>query len=138
MISADTATFLQQNHNGVLTTFRHNGAAQMSVITCGLIERGVAISTTLSSAKTLNLSRNHRCTLLVSTPNWRTFVVLEGEATVLSQGETDPEELRLILRDVYKAASGKEHPNWEEYDCAMVEDKRVAIIVIPSHIYGRH
>ena len=138
MISPDIASFLQQNHNGVLTTFRRNGAAQMSVITCGLIERGVAFSTTHQSAKFLNLRRDLRCTLLVSAPNWRTFVVLEGEATIMSDDQTDPEELRLTLRDVYKAAAGKDHPDWNEYDRAMVLDKRVTVIVIPSHIYGRH
>ena len=69
MISPDIASFLQENHNGVLTTFRRNGAAQMSVITCGLIERGVAFSTTPQSAKFLNLRRDHRCTLLVAAPN---------------------------------------------------------------------
>ena len=109
----------------------------MSVITCGLIERGVAFSTTPKSAKFLNLRRDHRCTLLVATPNWRTFVVLEGEAITMSDDQTDPEELRLTLRDVYKAAAGKDHPDWNEYDQAMVLDKRVAIIVVPTHIYGR-
>ena len=34
--------------------------------------------------------------------------VLEGRAEILSAGSTDPEELRLALRDVYRAASGSE------------------------------
>ena len=55
----------------------------------------------------------------------------------MSDDQTDPEELRLTLRDVYKAAAGKDHPDWNEYDQAMVLDKRVAIIVVPGHIYGR-
>ena len=49
---------------------------------------------------------------------------------------TDAEELRLALRDVYRSAASAEHPNWEEYDRAMREDGRVAIVVAPEHVYG--
>jgi hypothetical protein len=51
-------------------------------------------------------------------------------------GNTDAEELRLALRDVYRAATGREHPDWDEYDEAMVNDRRAAVIVVPEHTYG--
>ncbi len=62
--------------------------------------------------------------------------MLEGRATVLSADNTGAEELKLALRDVYRAASGTEHPNWEEYDEAMRNERRAAVIVVPEHIYG--
>ena len=65
----------------------------------------------------------------------RDYAVLEGRAQVLSPDGTPPEELRLTLRGVYRAASGKEHPDWEEYDQAVRDDRRSAIIVVPEHIY---
>ena len=55
---------------------------------------------------------------------------------MLSAANTDPEQLRLALREVYSAASGQDHPNWEEYDQAMRDDRRSVIIVVPEHIYG--
>ena len=39
----------------------------------------------------------------------------------------------MALRDVYRAAASAEHPNWEEYDEAMRDDGRVAIVVAPEH-----
>ena len=48
----------------------------------------------------------------------------------------DGSDMRLTLRDVYRAAAGEEHSNWDEYDAAMVTDRRSAIIVVPTHIYG--
>ena len=54
----------------------------------------------------------------------------------MSANNTDADELRLTLRDVYRVAAGEEHSNWEEYDAAMLTDQRSAIIVVPSHIYG--
>ncbi|MFQ5933042.1 MAG: PPOX class F420-dependent oxidoreductase [Dehalococcoidia bacterium] len=129
-------TFLKDNYNGVLATFRKNGAAQMSIITCGLYGGGIAFTTQEGLAKLLNLRRNPRCTLLVSRPDWWGYVVLEGYAELLSPGKTDAEELRIALRDVYRIASGTEHPDWDEYDQAMVEQQRSVIIVVPEHIYG--
>ena len=135
MMSDAVRAFLAENHNGVLTTFRRNGAAQMSIVTCGLFRDGAACTTTAGRAKLANLLREPRCSLMVAQADWRGYVVLEGRATVLSAETTDAEDLRLALRDVYRAASS-EHPNWEEYDRAMRADGRVAIVVAPEHVYG--
>ena len=129
--------FLSENHNAVCTTFRRNGAAQLSIVTSGLYGGGgAAFTTTADRAKHRNLARDPRCTLLVSHADWRPFLVLEGNATVLSQDNTPAEELRVAFREVFRAASGKEHPNWDEYDRVMVEDRRVIVIVTPEHVYG--
>ncbi|MAX20170.1 MAG: pyridoxamine 5'-phosphate oxidase, partial [Chloroflexi bacterium] len=34
------------------------------------------------------------------------------------------------------ASGGKEHPDWDDYDRAMVEDKRAAVVVVPDRVYG--
>ncbi len=136
MLPDNVRQFTTENHQGVLTCFRRKGAAQMSIVTCGAYQDGVAFTTTEDRAKLHNLRRDPKCSLLVSHNDWRPFVVLEGTARILSPGSTDAEELRLALRDVFRAAAGQEHSNWEEYDQAMVQDRRSAIIVVPGHIYG--
>ena len=128
--------FVSENHRAVLTTFRRNGAAQMSIVTTGAYSDGVAFTTTEDRAKLANLKRDPRCSLLVSHESWWGYVVLEGRARVLSPDNTDADELRLALRDVYRAASGEEHPDWDEYDRAMVDDRRAAVVVVPEHVYG--
>ena len=72
---------------------------------------------------------------MVSRSDWREYAVLEGSAQVLSPDATPAEDLRLTLREVYRAGSGKEHPDWEEFDRAVQQDLRSAIIVVPEHIY---
>ena len=137
MLSDNVKNFLSANHQAVLTTFRRDGGAQMSIITVGAYRDGAAFTTTDDRAKLRNLRRNPRCSLLVSHDNWRPYVVLEGQAQVLAADNTDAEELKHALRDVYRSAlGGKEHPNWDEYDLAMVEDKRAAVIVVPDRVYG--
>ena len=136
MLSDKIPAFMAENHNAVLTTFRRSGAGQMSVVTCGPYLDGIAFTTTAETAKLANLKRNPRCSLLISQADWWGYVVLEGYARVMSSDNTDTEELRTALRGVYRAASGTEHPNWEEYDQAMRDDRRSAVIVVPEHVYG--
>lgn len=136
MLDDRVKEFVSENHQAVLTTFRKNGAAQMSIVTVGPYGDGVGFTTTEDRAKFHNLVREPRCSLLVSKSDWWGYVVLEGRAKVLRRGESDDDELRDALRGIYRAASGQEHPDWEDYDRAMVADRRAAIIVVPDHVYG--
>ena len=137
MLTDAQREFLTSNHNGALTTFRRNGAAQMSIVTCGIYGDGVAFTTTEDRAKLRNLLRNPRCTILVGTDDWRNFVVLEGEARLVGIDNASEDEYRETLRDVFRTAAAQEHPNWPEYDQAMRDDRRFGVIVTPSHVYGR-
>lgn len=136
MLNDSVKEFVAENHQAVLTTFRKNGAAQMSIVTVGAYGDGVGFTTTEDRAKLHNLVRDSRCSLLVSKSDWWGYVVLEGHAKVLRRGESDDDELRDALRGIYRVASGQEHPDWEDYDRAMIEDRRAAVIVVPGHVYG--
>jgi PPOX class probable F420-dependent enzyme len=136
LLPEDVIEFVSNNHQAVLTTFRRDGAAQMSIVTVGPYGDGAGFTTTEDRAKLHNLARNPRCSLLVSKSDWWGYVVLEGHAKVLRRGESDDDELRDALRGIYRAASGQEHPDWDEYDQAMIADRRAAVIVVPERIYG--
>jgi len=136
MLSDSVRKFVGENHRAVLTTFRRNGSAQMSIVTTGAYRDGVAFTTTSDRAKLANLKRNPRCSLLVSHESWWGYVVLEGRARIMSSDNTEAGELSEALRDVYSAATGAEHPDWDEYDQAMRDDRRSAVIVVPEHVYG--
>jgi hypothetical protein len=73
---------------------------------------------------------------MVSSQDWWGYVVLEGHALVLSSHNTDAQELRLALRDVYRAAGGGEHPDWNEYDEVMKQERRAVVMVTPERMYG--
>lgn len=135
-LSEKAKSFLAEQHAAVLTTFRKDGAAQMSIVSCGLYQDTAAFTTTVGRAKLINLKRDSRCSLLVSKRDWWGYLVLEGRARLLNPVETDAATLRLALRDVYRAAAGKDHPNWQEYDEAMVREKRSVVMVVPERLYG--
>ena len=135
MLPDNIRDFISSNDKAVLSTFRRSGAAQLSIVSVGPYGEGAAFTTTEDRAKLWNLRRDPRCSLPVSQDSWWGFVVLEGSARIMSADNTDPEELSQAFREVYRSISG-EHPDWEEYDRAMVNDRRAVIVVVPERIYG--
>ena len=93
------------------------------------------MSVTDTRAKTRNLRRDPRASLYVPGDDFWTFVVLDGEAD-LSPVATDPgDPVADELVTVYRAISG-EHPDWDEYRQAMVDDRRLVLRLRPDHAYG--
>ena len=134
----DIRSFLEGNHRAIVQTIRPNGAVHASAVVCGAHQGYMALASVYPrSQKVRNLRRNPQCTVLAITPDWRHYVVVEGKAELRGSFNTDAEELRQLLRDIFRACSGNEHPDWEEYDQAMVKQESVAILVTPEKVYGK-
>ena len=52
-----------------------------------------------------------------------------------SLGDIDDERRRLLLREIFTAAGGV-HDDWDEYDRVMLEDGRVAVLIVPERVFG--
>ena len=129
--------FLEANHRGVISTIQPNGAIQNSIVVCGAYKGNAAfVSVHGKSAKVRNLRRNPHCTVLTVTTDWRSCVAVEGQARLSDYRNTDREEMRVLLREVFRACGDKDHPDWEEYDRAMVEQDGVVVLVPPERVYG--
>ena len=134
----DIRSFLESNHRAVVQTIQANGAVHASVVVCGAYQGYMALASVYpKSRKVRNLRRNPQCTVLSVTPDWRCYVVVEGQARLMGAFNTDIEELRVTLREIFRACSGQEHPDWDEYDRAMVAQDAVAILVTPERVYGK-
>ena len=130
--------FMESNHQGVINTYQRNGAIHVSIVVCGAIQgNAVFVAVRGNSRKVHNLRRNPHCTVLSVTPDWRNYAAVEGQAQLKDARNTDAEELRVLLREVYRACGDKDHPDWEEYDRAMVEQDAVVVFVPPQRVYGR-
>jgi len=123
--------FLIQRHNGILATIKRNGRPQLSNVLYLLDDDGrIKVSVTQTRAKTHNLRRDPRATLHVQGRDWYEFLVVDG-VTALIEGP----EVGQALRDVYRKIRG-EHPNWAEYDAAMVNDQRLLLSISIDYAYG--
>jgi len=130
--------FMETNHRGVITTRQRNGAMQNRIVVCGAFQGNAAfVSVRGNSRKVRNLRREPRCTVMAVDADWRGCVMVEGQARLYDYRNTDKEEFRQMLREVYRACGDKDHPDWEEYDRAMVEQDAVVVLVSPDRVYGR-
>ena len=122
--------FLRRNHRGVLATLKRDGRPQLSNISYLYDDDGrVKISVTLDRAKTRNALRDPRVSMSVVGDNWYQYLVIEGTAELVRDNPL-PE-----LRHVYEGITGKPHPNWQEYDEAMVRERRAVMSIIVERMY---
>lgn len=138
---SDVKGFFQSNHRGVITTFRPDATAQTSIVVCGASpfdgdEAAIFVTVRGSSYKVRNLRRNSRCNVMAVADDWRQFAVVEGAATLTDYRNTDAEEMRVKLRAAFMACGDHEHPDWDEYDRAMVAQDAVIVVVQPERVYG--
>ena len=63
-------------------------------------------------------------------------MAVEGLISLTDYGNTDKEIMRTQLREAYMSCSDSPHPNWEEYDRAMVRQEAVIVILEPIRVYG--
>jgi PPOX class probable F420-dependent enzyme len=120
MTRDETLAFLRANHHSILVTRRRDGGLQTSPVVHGVDDEGfVTISVTQDRAKTRNLRRDPRATLCAFTDGFfGPWVQVEGEATIVDL----PDALD-GLEALYRHVQG-EHPDWADYEAAMVRDRR--------------
>lgn len=129
--------FMEKNHRGVISTVQRNGAMHTSIVVCGAYKGQAAfVCVHGDSAKVRNLRRDPRCTVLSVSDTWRGYTIVEGQAQLFDYHNTDAEECRVLLREVFQACGDSDHPDWEEYDQAMVKQDAVVVLVAPERVYG--
>lgn len=123
MTPDEARDFLGAHHRGVLSTFRRDGRPQLSPVGAGVDAEGrVIVSTPEGTAKARNLRRDPRVSLCAFSDGfYGPWVQVEGTAEIVER----PEAVELLV-DYYRRLSG-EHPDWDDYRRAMVEDRRVLV-----------
>ena len=123
---------------GVLATLKRDGRPQLSMIVYHFDEgrRLVRISITEDRAKTRNLRRDPRASLHVSAPDGWSWAVAEGDAELSAVAADPHDETVEGLIDLYRSISG-EHPDWDDYRRAMVDEKRILLSLHVERFYGQ-
>ena len=132
---AEAMKFISASHGGVLVTQRRDGRPQLSNISYGVVDGVIKISITAGRAKYHNLQRDSRASMHVTSDDFWAYAVVDGDAemSAVATKPDDPGVEELI--ELYRAIIG-EHPDWDDYRRAMVDDKRVVLRLRPTHAYG--
>jgi PPOX class probable F420-dependent enzyme len=132
----------QENFLAVVSTMRPDTTIQSSVVNVGVVPHPVSgddvlAFVTYGRTKLGNLRAHPYITITVRS-GWQ-WAAVEGTAALVGPDDPDPEaspeRLRVLLRDIFSAAGGV-HTDLEAYDRAMVDERRVAVLINAQRIYS--
>jgi uncharacterized protein len=125
------------NSLGVLATIKRDGRPQLSNVSYHFDPREVVVRVSITEprAKTRNLRRDPRASLLVDSDDGWSYAVAEGTAELTPPAAAPDDATVEALIALYREIAG-EHPDWDEYREAMVTDRRVLLTLPISHVYG--
>ena len=117
--------FIRPRHRAILSTQRGDRSPQMSPVTMGVDPDGdILVASYPERAKVHNLrQRNHAALCVLSDDFGGEWVQVSGTATVVDL----PEAVEGLVT-YFRSVSG-EHPDWDEYRQAMIDQGKVLIRV---------
>ncbi|MCV7153839.1 PPOX class F420-dependent oxidoreductase [Mycolicibacterium pyrenivorans] len=120
--------FIRPRHRMVLTTFRAGESLQSSPVTGGVDGQGrIVVASYPQRAKAANIRRRPRASVVVLSDDFNgPYVQVDGPAEVVDL----PEALEGLV-EYFRSVAG-EHPDWDEYRQAMVDQRKCLIRVTPQ------
>jgi len=137
MIDDRFADLISAQRQGVLVTLRKDGWPQLSNVNYAWDagEQTIRVSTTADRAKTANMRRDPRASFHITTGDFWSYVVVDGQAS-LSDVAAEPHDAAVEeLVDLYRAIQG-DHPDWDDYRAAMIRDQRLVVRIRAERAYG--
>ncbi|MBB2989289.1 PPOX class probable F420-dependent enzyme [Mycolicibacterium iranicum] len=120
--------FIRPRHRMVLTTFRAGESLQSSPVTGGVDAEGrIVVATYPQRAKSANIRRRPRASVMVLSDDFNgPYVQVDGHAEVIDL----PDAVEPLV-EYFRSVAG-EHPNWDEYRQAMIDQRKCLIRVTPQ------
>ena len=115
--------FVRPRHQAILTTTRRDGRPQMSPNTVGVDDNGrLVISSYPMRAKVHNIRRNPAVSVCILSDDFGAeWVQVDGTAEIIDL----PDAVEPLV-EYFRNIAG-EHPDWDEYRQAMVDQGKVLI-----------
>lgn len=127
----------------VVSTVRADATVQASLVNVGLLAHPATGQPALGFAtygrvKLVNLRARPQVAVTFRN-GWR-WATVEGRAELAGPDDpapwvADADRLRRLLREVFTAAGGT-HDDWDEYDRVMAAERRAAVLIEPTRVYG--
>jgi PPOX class probable F420-dependent enzyme len=131
-------SFVASRHAGVLATVKRDGRPQLSNLFYAWDDDQhlIRIQVSAGHAKTRNLLADPRATLHVTSPDFWTWVAVEGTAE-LSPVAADAHDATVEELVAYYRALRGEPEDWGAYRATMVAQRRLLVRLRPDRTYGQ-
>lgn len=128
---------ISNNSLGVLATIKRDGRPQLSNVSYHFDPRAMTVQASITEprAKTRNLRRDPRASLHVSCDDGWSYAVADGDVVLTPPAASVDDDTVEALVALYRDIAG-EHPDWDDYRRAMVDDRRVLMTLKITHLYG--
>jgi PPOX class probable F420-dependent enzyme len=127
----------------VVSTLRADNTIQSSLVNAGPLPHPATAQPTLGfvtygRVKLANLRARPQVSVTFR-QGWQ-WATVEGRAELGGPHDPQPwlesaDALSQLLRDIFTAAGGT-HDDWEDYDRTMREQRRTAVLIIPTRVYS--
>jgi PPOX class probable F420-dependent enzyme len=130
VLTEQQRAFLEANHTAVMATTDGGGRPHVVPVLCALIDGELWSSGTEGRVRTRHLDRRPWATLTVlHTGFWGAWLTVGGPVRVRRDDGVE-DNLRL-----YRAATGRDPDDLEEYRTAMVAERRLVYALAPQRVY---
>ncbi len=126
-----------ERRHGVLITIRGDGRPQSSDVSYFVSDGTIVISVTDSRAKTRNLRRDPRAVFHITEPGSWSYVSFDGMVELSPVASAPDDTTADDLVEYYRAVAGEDHPDWDEYRRAMVDEGRLLVRLTPTSVVGQ-
>jgi PPOX class probable F420-dependent enzyme len=130
VLSEQQHAFLEANHTAVMATTDARGRPHVVPVLCALIDGELWSSGTEGRVRTRHLDERPYATLTVLHKGfWGEWLTVAGPVAVRRAAGVE-DNLRL-----YRAATGRDPDDLEEYRSAMVAERRLVYALAPERVY---
>ncbi len=127
--------------HGVLITIRRDGRPQSSDVSYFITDEDgsgmIGLSVTDGRAKTANLRRNPRAVFHITEPDSWSYLSFDGMVELSPVAATPDDATVDALVEYYRSVTGQDHPDWNEYRQAMVDEGRLLVRFFPTSVVGQ-
>ena len=126
---------------GALAALKRDGRPQLSMVNFALDRSDpaapcVRVSVVDGRAKVANLLRDPRGSLMVTSANGWSYAVLDGDTELSPVAAAEDDDVVAELVELYRTIRGEDHPDWDDYRRAMVQDGRRILRLRVTRVYG--
>jgi PPOX class probable F420-dependent enzyme len=130
VLSEQQRAFLEANHSAVMATVDDRGRPHAVPVLCALVDGELWSSGTDLRVRTRHLESRPYATLTVLTRGfWGEWLTVTGPVETRRGNRVD-DNLRL-----YRAATGRDPDDLEEYRAAMATERRLVYVLTPEKVY---